>query len=155
MTYTNIASDRPATFKQVQAVSYSIAKKIEQSAGLDSKLFGRLAKQVQAVLLAQTGGLTHGKVQDLFKLKTVPQSIVSRLEILSEKPAPKSTKTSKPKAAKAPAKKATKSKETPTPQIQQDFDARIKALEASSVETLNKIELIQSTLETLITSIKG
>jgi len=170
MTYANIDTNRPATFKQVQAVSYSVAKKIEKSSGLDNKLFGRLAKQVQAVLLSQTGGLTHGKVQELFKLTTVPKSIISKLEIINEpskvskKPAKKVTKV---------AKTSTKSKQAIKPEpeyvqkhipatpakyqskIQKDFNSRIEALEASSAETLEKIELIQSSLETLITTIKG
>jgi len=115
----------PATAKQVQAVSMKFAKILQKKLKVSDKQWFILWKRVQACLVSQNPeGISHGQVQEFFKMTTAPKFILDNLQTEGldgnkAKPVAKVTKVSKTAKGRTKAQiatlKSTKSPETLSP----------------------------------------
>ena len=180
--FATIDSTRPASLKQVFAISSRFAPIAAKTLGVSGVKINKILRpRITAVI--QSMEPNHGVIQKWFKSSTCPKAILDliKTEGLSEDK-PKASKkakasTKKPKALKIIAEpsgtvitpetaKAALEPEAPKQAVKSDvvwkttskateFDQRLVILEAMQSQTSEDIQTIKTTLESLVVSLGG
>jgi hypothetical protein len=104
MTNFNVDANKAATFRQVDGVSYKIAKDYLGENKLPAKELYKFSRRVKAILLSQNPeGLTHGQVQSWFEGTKVPKFVNENMQV-EDKPVKASKPKAKAKATRKPSK---------------------------------------------------
>jgi hypothetical protein len=179
-TYSNIPASQSATSKQIWAVSSKFTGLYIDANKLDRKKNWKMvSSRVYAIMMkTHPEGVTHGQVQHLFGLESVPEFITANMK--TDTPKPVKTKTApKPKAVKtktAPKQihsrfaaklnaeavktkiaKPVKTKPAPKKSVKTDdgMEARMTFVEQNGVIMMEKIESIESGLAAILLAVKG
>jgi len=171
--FATIDSTRPASLKQVFAISSRFTPIVAKTLGVSGVKINKILRpRITAVI--QSMEPNHGVIQKWFKSSTCPKAILDliKTEGLSEAK-PKASKkakasTKKPKATPKPEAtvKVSEEPEAPKQAIKSDvvwkttskateFDQRLVILEAMQSQTSEDIQTIKTTLESLAVSIGG
>lgn len=170
--FATIDSTRPASLKQVFAVSNKFLQPAAKTLGVSGVKINKILRpRITAVI--QSMEPNHGMIQKWFKSTTCPKAVLEliKTEGLSEdKPkATKKSKTSaKPKAAKKvkATPKVSEEPEAPKQAIKSDvvwkttsksdeFSQRLTILEAMQSQTSEDVQSIKTSMESLAASLGG
>ena len=170
-TYSNIPASQSATSKQIWAVSSKFTGLYIDANKLDRKKNWKMvSSRVYAIMMkTHPEGVTHGQVQHLFGLESVPEFITANMKTDTPKPKAVKTKTA-PKqihsrfaaklnaeAVKTKIAKPVKTKPAPKKSVKTDdgMEARMTFVEQNGVIMMEKIESIESGLAAILLAVKG
>ena len=174
--FATIDSTRPASLKQIFAVSNRFLKPAAKTLGVSGVQVNKILRpRITAVI--QSMEPNHGMIQKWFKSQTCPKKILDLIKTdgLGDKPkaSKKSTTSTKPKATK---KVKTSPKPKATPKVSEEpeapksasgnkswkvtsksdeFSQRLTILEAMQSQTSEDVQSIKSAMESLVASLGG
>lgn len=168
--FATIDSTRPASLKQIFAVSNIFLKPAAKTLGVSGVQVNKILRpRITAVI--QSMEPNHGMIQKWFKSKTCPKQVLELIKTdgFGDKPkaSKKSTTSTKPKASPKPKttpkvseepeapKSASGNKSWKTTSKSDEFSQRLTILEAMQSQTSEDVQSIKTGMEALIASLGG
>tara|TARA_B100000530_G_C15896905_1_gene463796 strand:+ start:342 stop:869 length:528 start_codon:yes stop_codon:yes gene_type:complete len=167
--FATIDSTRPASLKQIFAVSNRFLKPAAKTLGVSGVQVNKILRpRITAVI--QSMEPNHGMIQKWFKSKTCPKQVLELIKTDGFGDKPKATKKSKtsakPKAAPKPKATPKVSEEPEAPKSasgnkswktskSDEFSQRLTILEAMQSQTSEDVQSIKTSMEALAASLGG